>query len=337
MKGQKLILDGFENPFVTHGIDVISDPERPDGEAVYIFAINHMPDKGFYGRPRDILAPKSHSVVEIFYHVVGSGKARHIRSVWDPLITTPNDVLALSPTSFFVTNDHHYKDGPMRFIEDIWAGARWSYTLHIKLAGLDHPVEKDSDGVEATIALDKMHTNNGLSFGRTQTEILVSSPGSGQQHIGELIYDEDNNDGNSNGSPRIKITQVLKLPSCIDNMHYFKDPYANATFDASGIVNAGLSRGIDLGNSKGKPDGLEPIMVWKSSPAPKTAVAAAGAGGEEWDMRLLFEDDGHRVRSASVGVLLAIDPRLEQGQRRGWLFVSGYFAKNIIAVKIDLE
>ncbi|KAM0248118.1 hypothetical protein ACHAQJ_009588 [Trichoderma viride] len=329
-KTQVLALEGFNAPFVTHGIDVIDDSDKPKGEAVYIFAVNHKPNPEHYRENGDVNAPKSHSVVELFHHVVGSGTARHIRTIWHPLIVTPNDVFAESPTSFFVTNDHYYTDGFKRAIEDVFPIAAWTNVIHVQLQEARPVDDDDSTGVHASIALDKLHNLNGLGHGRAEDEIFAVTCASGVVHVGQIR-------GDKNAEKIINSNEVIEFGSPVDNPTYFRDPYANKTFDASGLVSSGPTRGIDFFKNKGMEDVLDPIMVWKASPrSSKEKEEGAAKGEQNWDVDLIFQDDGHRIRTTSASVLVAIDPKEEQGRRRAWLFLSSYHAYNAIAVKIDL-
>ncbi|KAL7932575.1 hypothetical protein V8C35DRAFT_307483 [Trichoderma chlorosporum] len=329
-KTQILALEDFSGPFVTHGIDVINDPDKPKGEAVYIFAVNHKPNPEHYRENGDANAPRSHSVVELFHHVIGSKTARHIRTIWHPLFTTPNDLFAESPTSFFVTNDHYYTGGFMRTVEDLFPMAKWTNALHVQLRELGSGDGGDSAGVHASIALEKLHNLNGLSHGRAKDDILATGCASGFLHVGQIRGDD---------AKLISVTEVIEFASPIDNPSYFRDPYANSTFDASGIVGSGPSRGIEFFGNKGKEYAIEPIMVSKASPKLGKKGEEGGTaikGGGNWDVNVIFQDDGHRIRAASSSVLVAIDPKEEGGKRRAWLFVSSYHAASIIAVKIDL-
>lgn len=314
---------------MTHGIDVIDDPDKPKGEAVYIFAVNHIPNPEHYRENGDANAPKSHSVVELFHHIIGSNTARHVRTIWHPLFVTPNDLFAESPTSFFVTNDHYYTDGFMRTIEDLLPMATWTNVLHVRLQELGSADGGDSAGVHASIALEKLHNLNGLSHGRAKDEILATGCASGLLHVGQIRGDADK---------LISVTKVVEFAMPIDNPSYFRDPYANSTFDASGIVSCGMTRGIEFFGNKGKEDVLDPIMVSKASPkhSKKEEEGAVIKNGQKWDVNVIFQDDGHRIRTASTSVLVAIDPKEEEGRRRAWLFVSSYHASSVIAVKIDL-
>ncbi|KAL7797370.1 hypothetical protein V8C37DRAFT_308525 [Trichoderma ceciliae] len=329
-KTQILALEGFSAPFVTHGIDVIDDPDKAKGEAVYILAVNHKPNPEHYRDNGDVNAPKSHSVVELFHHVVGSGTARHVRTIWHPLIVTPNDVFAESQTSFFVTNDHYYTEGLLRSIEDVFPMATWTNVIHVQLQDAEPVDGSDSAGVHASVALEKLHNLNGLGHGRAKDEILATGCISGLVHVG-LIR------GDKKTDKTVHVKEVIEFGSPVDNPSYFRDPYANKTFDASGIVVCGPTRGIEFSSNKGKEEVLDPIMVWKASRrSSEEKEEGASKDGQNWVVDVIFQDDGHRVRTASASVLVAIDPKEEGGRRRAWLFVSSYHASNVIAVKIDL-
>ncbi|KAK3359455.1 hypothetical protein B0T25DRAFT_99010 [Lasiosphaeria hispida] len=325
---QRLVFDNFDSTFVTHGIDVISDPKRPDGEAVYIFAVNHVPDPD---------SAKARSQIEVFYHVIGSSSVKHLRSVWHPLIRTPNDIFARSPTSFYVTNDHHYsRHGLMRTLEDLYHGANWTETLHIRLDSLatNHGAYS-TEGVDASVALPDMHNSNGLGHGRSATEILVTSCASGVLYIGKISQEPANT--------TITTNDLVAFDSIIDNPSYFSDPFASRWgTDHSGFLLPGLARATDLGRTHRDPKATEPVIVWLARPAKEKSKPGKSGAPISWEKRVLFEDDGNRIRSASASVLIAIDPKtsLETGSstgaRKAWLFVTGFLSKNIIAVKIDL-
>jgi hypothetical protein len=303
---------------------VISDTSRRAGEAVYIFAVNHLPNPDFYSwsdgfsakpLPEGTEIPKARSQIEIFHHLVGSPSARHVRSVWHPQITTPNDILALSPTEFLLTNDHHYREGRMRELEDLYAGASWTNTLHVELS--ESSSAEASSGVKVSVAVDSIRNNNGLGHGRTDGEVLIASAAGGSLHLGELLTEKM--------GKTVKIHDVVLLDSGIDNPSYFADPFASSASDTSGFVLAGLSRFVDLPKSVGNPAGKDPVIVWY---ARKT--------GEVWEKRMLFEDDSSTIRSASAAVLVALDPAEENGKRRAWLYTTGFVSSNIVAAKVDL-
>jgi hypothetical protein len=265
---------------------------------------------------------KALTQVEVFHHVVGTDSARHLRSVRHPLIKTANDVYAQSLTSLYVTNDHYYREGFMRHLEDFYFGAKWTNVIHVKISDLSPPINDPSASIDASVALSGLHNNNGLGHGKSAAEILVVSCVSSTLHLGQLSSDET--------IPAINITESVELDSLIDNPTYFDDPFADESFDASGYVLAGLTRPITLAKTLADPSIPQAVTVWYVKPVkdPKSPV--------RWERRVLFEDDGRRISSASAGVLVAIDPKLEGGKRKAWLYIGGFISDNIIAVKVDL-
>ncbi|KAK8087122.1 hypothetical protein PG994_002096 [Apiospora phragmitis] len=293
-KSRELRLENFSGPFVTHGIDVASDLEVPPGKGVYIFAVNHLPNPAVYGdypygpaKPGTGDLPRAASQIEIFHHVVGSSSARHLRSVKHDLISTPNDIQIITsgtekqkPLQFFVTNDHRYQHGRWRQVEDVYPGARWTDTVHVKLESLE--AGKDADaatlGVHASTALSGIWNNNGLGWARTTDELLLTSA------MGATLYV---------GKPEGADGAVLPRN---DARVWFAQP----RFD----------------------------------PEPQRRV---------WEKTLLFQDDGSRIRTASTAVLVTVGPSstssLEDkkgGKRQAWLYVTGFWSENMIAVKVDI-
>jgi hypothetical protein len=195
----------------------------------------------------------------------------------------------------------------MRTIEDVYSGAKWTDTIRLDI-DLDERGD-DAKGVVGSVAIDGMHNNNGLGHGRTEKEILIASATGGVLSIGEIL-------GNGN----ITVVDEVRSEAVIDNPSYFKDERTGR----SGFVLPGLARGVDLEHTKREPEGVNPVMVWYAweQEAPL----------ERWGRRLLFEDDGSKIRSASAAVLVAVEG--EEG--KAWLFVTGFQAESVIAVKVDV-
>ncbi|KAF2971711.1 hypothetical protein GQX73_g1776 [Xylaria multiplex] len=327
MTSRRLQFENFSGTFVTHGIDVLSDPDRPE-EAVYIFAVNHVPDDNFvrlqrhsgYTHSSFYASNKSASRIELFHHVVGSPTLRHVRSIQHHLIRTPNDIFALSPQSFYVTNDHYYKEGWMRRFELLYRGAKWSDTIYVHF---DESIRSTRDGVQAKPALSGIHTNNGLGHGKLG-QILVSSSASGLLNIGE-VPDDPRQGG-------INLVDFVEVDSFVDNPSWFEDSFASVSHNASGLIIPGMSKMTDVPRFlKGTSRGLAG-RVWHAIPASQHGRSQK----HKWDVRLLLEDDGTLVNAISSAVMVAIDPGLESGKRKAWLFVSGFLARNIIATKVDI-
>jgi hypothetical protein len=306
MKSTRLAFTDFEGPFVTHGIDVIEDPEQHD--AVYVFAVNHLPNPEYFeaGSPEGV--HKARSQVELFHHVLESQTIQHVRSIHHPLVETPNDIYAVSPVSFYVTNDHFYREGLMRHVEDLWSSAKWSSVIHVQIADLSKEAS-----VEASVALTGLWNNNGLSHGRSDDEIIVSSAVGGELYISSLR------------NHSIEVQTTLAFDTVTDNPSHYADPYRTDADDASGFVVAGISRAIHLAANAKDENAKDPSQVWYARFQSATGV---------WKKKLLFEDDGERIRTASAAVLVPVEPR--DGKKLAWLFVTGFMSEAMIAVQVEL-
>ncbi|KAJ5335401.1 hypothetical protein N7452_007804 [Penicillium brevicompactum] len=307
MKSSRLAFTDFDGPFVTHGIDVIEDPDQPD--AVYIFAVNHLPNPAYFeaGEPEGV--HKARSQIELFHHVLESQTVQHVRSIHHPLIETPNDIYAESPVSFYVTNDHFYRDGLMRLVEDVWPSAKWSSIIHVQL---ENPNKEAS--VDASVALTGLWNNNGLGHGRTDKEMIISSAVGGELYVSST---------QSNHS--IDIHATIPFDTVTDNPSYYADPYRTDEDDASGFVVAGISQAIYLPANAKDENATDASQVWYTRFLPATG---------EWEKKLLFEDDGLRIRTASAAVLVPVEPR--NGKKLAWLFVTGFMSESMIAVQVGL-
>lgn len=312
MKSTRLEFENFSGPFVTHGIDLTRDPARKD--AVYIFAVNHIPNPDFYmGSSNGEDVPKARSQIELLHHILGSNTVRHVRSIYHPLIKTPNDIYAESPTSFYVTNDHFYREGLKRQVEQMIPAAKWSDIVHVRVDKLES--SDGQSGVDVSVALTGLHNNNGLGRGASPDEVVIDSA------LGGIMYRAKLSDNRT-----LSIADSVKVDCVADNPSYFQDPYATAEDDRSGYVVAGISRAIDLPRTFADPTAKDGVMVWLVRP---NSTEPSG-----WEKRLIFEDDGGLVRTASAAVLVGIEPK--DGQRKAWLFVTGFLSESMIAVEVEL-
>ncbi|KAJ5114629.1 hypothetical protein NUU61_000388 [Penicillium alfredii] len=312
MKSTRLAFENFEGLFATHGIDVIEDPKQAD--AVYIFAVNHLPNPEYLQVGEGAEVPKARSQIEIFRHVLQSDTVQHVRSVQHPLIETPNDIYAESPISFYVTNDHFYREGTLRLIEDVWSSAKWSSIIYVQLESLVVP--DATAGLHASVALKGLWNNNGLGHGRTDAEVVISSAMGGELYLAHVDRSDDS----------LSVQSTIPFDTLTDNPSYYADPYRSEDDDASGFVVAGISQPCHIPTTSKDPNATDASRVWYARPQ---------AGIEVWEKKLLFEDDGSRIRSASAAVLVPIEPT-EDGKKRAWLFVTGFMSESMVAVQVEL-
>lgn len=321
MKSIRLSFVDFDGTFVSHGIDVVADPQAKD--AVYIFAVNHVPEPEFVSTRREHIV-KSSSRIELFRHVIGSSTLKHIRTISQKLIETPNDIYAVSPTEFYVTNDHRHREGLMRELETM-APFAWSTTVHVTIT--DPSETFYTKGFEVITALTGIKNNNGLGHVHGSNEVTVCSAERGILY--RCVPDPE--------TKTLAIEETVHMDSTLDNPSWYHDRWASADDDKSGYVLAGLARGIELLQNTRDPTGKDPTFVWlvqrqQSSSTTDKAVQTKG----DWEKRLVFADDGTRLRTASAAVIVGIDPKKEGGKKKGWLFATGFMSANVVATKIDL-
>ena len=88
-----------------HGMDVVPSEKNPN--QLFVYMVNHRVP--IVGDPAIIGAD---SVIEIFTTHTNSGMMKHVTTVEDPVIMTPNDVLGYPDgKSFYFTNDQVAKTG----------------------------------------------------------------------------------------------------------------------------------------------------------------------------------------------------------------------------------
>lgn len=323
---RRLELAGFSGPFATHGIDLFSPQDDP--ETVYIFAINHLPNPDYWDvQPSPTSSThKVRSQVELFHHRIGTTKARHLRSIQHPLIKTPNDIYATSPTSFYVTNDHYYREGALRGLEDLLTlqTAPWSDIVHIDVTS--SAVRSPDEGVSALVALQELHNNNGLGHTTSQRPQDVITTDATGGLVTRLRRTTDPS------APKTLVVQEhVQMQTTLDNPSFFEDLYATPDNNATGLILAGMARAIDIGSAAKDPKFPMPVAVWH----------LLYNGNEEnmtsrSDPRLIFQDNGLSVHTASAAVLVGIDPKVNDDKKQGWLFVTGFFTRSIAVAKIDL-
>lgn len=132
--------DDLPYEFHPHGIFLL----RLDSGEKRLFVVNHPGDR---------------HTVEIFDYQ--PPRLIHLRSVESPLMHSPNDVAAVGPESFYVTNDHRAKVGWRRTLEEFLQQAR-SYLLFF-------------DGSDFTIAAAGLAYANGVNLSPDRTRVYVAA------------------------------------------------------------------------------------------------------------------------------------------------------------------
>ncbi|KAI1420467.1 serum paraoxonase/arylesterase family protein [Xylaria sp. FL1777] len=314
LKSQKLSLENFEGPFVTHGIGLYTPPSKPN--IVYIYAVNHLPNPRWLSGSKT--EEKAASQIELFVHNVGSNAAQHLRSIVHPLIRTPNDLLAISENEVLLTNDHYYHEGPMRLVEEFVRHVQsWTDLIHLRF---------DKKSVDAAVVLNSIPTNNGLGWGPDQ-QVIISDALGGNVYFATLPTVENRT---------MSISHYVPINCVVDNANFFADPYAGVDGkDYSGYIMPGVSAPLQFLRGFKDPEHKVPIpgQVWY---LPAVVGKDKNISGPKLH-KLIFQDDGHTIRSITTAILVAIDPATNGGKREGWLFVTSLIGASMLATRIDFE
>jgi hypothetical protein len=321
-----LKLNGHTTGMVTHGIDLFNDPIDPS--ILWIFVINHLPEPDRWFRKPALSDAFETAQIDVFKHDLNTDEADYIRSVRHPLIKTPNDLLATSPTSFYVSNDHNHLSGALRIWEDVGDQntAPSTTVVHVDFGEADG--QDAFAHVTASIALSKIHNSNGLARSSPlhPSEISIADASGG-------VLTRVRRNLAPGASRELEILERIQLDSTIDNPSYYDDIYATPGNNASGYIVPGLLRAGALADDFPHLDRPIASCVYHVRSNEREVKFE---GGNVWEKRLVFADDGKTLRSASGSVLVGIDPKENGGKKQGWLFATGFGSEAIVAAKIDL-
>ncbi|NQW36893.1 MAG: SMP-30/gluconolactonase/LRE family protein [Flavobacteriales bacterium] len=122
----KKMLTTYSGDFHPHGISVVQQDS-----STYVFAVNHN---------------KKGNFIEKF--IYKDGTLMHLKSYANALMFSPNDVAAVSDSTFYVSNDHGSKSGLSRLLEDYLQLPK-SYVLYFDGRHYKHVVKglKYANGV----------------------------------------------------------------------------------------------------------------------------------------------------------------------------------------------
>ena len=135
-----LLTQNFDKPFAPHGISIYTKDS-----ITTIAAVNHTIN-GEY--------------IELFK--LTKSKLTHHKTLHNDLIISPNDIVLLDEETFYFTNDHIYKNGFMRFIEEI-LGLPFSNVIFY-------------DGKKFKEAAKGISYANGINFEKNKNLLFVASP-----------------------------------------------------------------------------------------------------------------------------------------------------------------
>lgn len=159
--------------FHPHGISIYTL-----GESSFVLAVvNHS-----YGR---------HSI-EIFEY--GNGLLTHKKTIKDPKLISPNDLVFLNETQMYITNDHGSRSKWMKSIENYLQLTRSNVVFY--------------DGNEFTIAAENLRYSNGINVSPDRKNLYVAETVG--KKISEFAIDKN--------SHKLTFIQSIDFNSGVDNI-----------------------------------------------------------------------------------------------------------------------
>ncbi|EMD37606.1 hypothetical protein CERSUDRAFT_154342 [Gelatoporia subvermispora B] len=240
----------FDRGLSLHGFDFVHSTSDPS--EITFFFINHQAPRG------GINAKKvgANSVIEVMKGTVGSTKLTYVSTIEDPVIMTPNDLVAsLDGKSFWFTNDKGAKTGWSREFETFFPIKRTS-------------VGYCELGKSCKFAAEKLPGSNGIAWSKTNDTFFVANTPLGQVNV--LEKQSDNT---------LVLTDTITVGFAIDNLILDRDGALwAATFPKALQI---VARFSDL--TKQAPAGAHRVTM---------NTDRSAYFGEKYKVDRMFEDDG---------------------------------------------
>ncbi|KAG0040716.1 Serum paraoxonase/arylesterase 2 [Podila clonocystis] len=236
-----------------HGIDLF---ETSPSDLV-IFLINHR---------------RGGSVVEVLEYKIGDDFVTHKETVKHELILTPNDIVALGPRSFYVSNDHKYAKGVMREIE-LSLRKAWADVIY-------HSPE------ETFVAFPGVASANGMTATPDRSTVYLSACHGGGMHVLKPHADHT-----------LEQEEYIKFDFFVDNPSYDVD---TGSVFLAGHVQPLLFTGAM--NYPGKPV-IGPSKIVKISKKKAEANAPSSASRSSYKVETVLVDDGHQISTSTTAAL----------------------------------
>ncbi|KAA1133757.1 hypothetical protein PGTUg99_012133 [Puccinia graminis f. sp. tritici] len=302
-----------QNGIYVHGIDLVVTPSDPtdssaanqmpfsDGAAgdqlgsrrATIYLINHRP-------PSDRKSASligAQSVIEVFDTVLGDSKATHTITIEHGLILTPNNLVGISETSFYVTNDHSSKTAWTRRLEPFFTDSEIDSIIFCSF----------QDELNCLPAVSGKHPHpNGIAKGPGDSLYMVTTFDP-YLRVYEIQADYT-----------LALTDELKLPRVVDNIYVTP----KGSIFMAGIPSLYRFKKRLLGMQEGNFDILSPSDVWKVS----NETSSDAFYGGRLKVEQVLADDGNKI-NGNTGVAVW-DSKL---------YLTGLTSPYISVCKIDEE
>ena len=217
--------------FRPHGISLWSGEAEDGALMTRLFVISHP--------------ESSHQV--LIYDVAEDGRLAHVRTVTDPALRSPNDLVAVGPDQFYATNDLRFAGAWMGVVEAFFA---------LPLGSIAY-----FDGTEGRIAAGGLAYANGIAADETGETVYASALIGRSIHVFER--DRDTAD--------LTRKRRMSVPLGLDNIEIAPD---------GDLLIGGHPAIFAFRDHRDDPDALAPSQVVRVDPEAGTHETIFYSGGE---------------------------------------------------------
>jgi hypothetical protein len=190
---------------------------------------------------------------------------------------------------------------------------RLRFDLDLGAGSMGEALEESERGVDGTVVLAGIHNPNGLGHG-PDAEILLVDAAGGILHIG-FLASKTPKPTDTNTKSALILNRSISFPTTIDNPSFYHSTISNQ----KGYINAGLTAEHTLSRTARDPKGTDPSIIYYLAHASSTP-------------KVLFQDDGGTLRTASAAVLVN-----DAVKRETWMFATGFLSDEIVSVRTRLQ
>ncbi|PLW06057.1 hypothetical protein PCANC_25588 [Puccinia coronata f. sp. avenae] len=302
-----------ENGIYVHGIDLFITSDDPadsattnqidlsDGPAgqlsgsrrATIYLINHQPPSDRKSAP----LIGAQSVIEVFDTILGDSKATYRRTIKHELILTPNNLVGISETGFYVTNDHSSKTAWTR---------RWEPFL----------TDSEIDSIIFCSFKDEINCIPAVSGKHPHPNGIAKGPGDSLYMV--TTYDPYLRVFEMQADHTLALTDEVKLPRVVDNIYVTP----TGSVFLAGIPSLYKFKKRLMAMREGNFDMPSPSDVWKIS----NETGSDAFYGGRLKIEQVLSDDGRKI-SGNTGVAV-------WGSK---LYLTGLASPYVSVCKIDVD
>ncbi|GAA5862928.1 hypothetical protein JCM8547_003624 [Rhodosporidiobolus lusitaniae] len=291
----------------THGLDVLSSTNEETGEEeLTIFLISHRPP---FHNPDAAPSAGADSVIEVFRTTLGASTATWLRTVSNPLVRTPNNLVATrlasssSRLGFWVTNDHKTK------------GAGWGKKLEMLRPEKSEIVwcefeQREGGAVQCRYAAEGIVYPNGIAKG-PENLLYSASTLEGTVTVWEIQSDR-----------MLVPVDVIPLNRPIDNLHVSPSTGSILAVTFPKAAQFGATSPSPANPDKPRKGGAA-VEVWKVA----NETGEAQFYGQKYKTEVALADPEGKVVSAITSAVPYTDE----------LLLTGYFTPHAVVCKMPQE